>query len=566
MPSSLLRALTNRSTPTLASERNERQKNMRMVLTPSIFVTLPLEEGGHFWCVLPGSACPLPLPRPPTPTANTPSGSNSSFDAPIPDIAAIEETVDRLRRAGETPTFRRPSRANEVVLPKKKYVHAHGHDHRHGFEDSMSVSTMGRSTPEDGKKKRKSRPPPLTSISYESIVSQPFSPSSPEAFHVSMPRDTEAKPKEKKRNSLGWIFSSSKRSTVRKDNNMGSVLESEQFEAQFAVRREDEEVTLDQVMESTLPNSPGAESTHTTATFESDLHKPLPPLPPTKSISQQLQDSQGDEDLTLTRHRSRGLPSEPVEEQQQQKDSNESTRPSTPSKIKRKFSLKKLRERFISSPAPPVPELPNVAFTQAGNNKPTSTAIAGIASVSPEGPIDPPFTPPPIPSLDSVPREFPVISSIEVVGAIESASSGPIDPPFTPPHFVPESESSSHALETETVIAVPLLLKDDETEQDLSTASEDSTNTSGTSSGGSSTTSTPESSPPDTPANVDFGPIFGMDQVAAKLPLDLLPAAVMEKKIEQAVVLNEGMTRSNGYRTKLASMHFDQIEFDTSAF
>jgi hypothetical protein len=596
-PHSLLRTLRHRSTPTLPSEHAERPP-VPMIILPSIFITIPFEEGGHFWCLYPGSASPHPNALlPTTPGANNVSFATSmrnsrvngtasdSFDVPLPDFKAIEDAIDRLRRAGETPTFRRPKRSDEVVLPKKKHALAHGNEQnlmeapqplksgKWGRRPKTPPFSFPASKDEEtveGKKKKKARPPPLTSISYESIVSQPFSPTSPEAFYaqVSSPKDSESK-RNKKRSSLGWLFNN-KRPSVRKgeSNTMGVVFESERHD----LEEQDVEVTLDRVVESAMPNSPGAEST---ATVDSDVHKPLPPLPPSTSISQdppteELSDSEIAKrvELIVANYLAKELPNEPIpevqENREEKKDSSESSQAttSTPTKIKRKFSLKRLRERFLSSPsAPPVPELPTTT-TQV--DKP-AVGIAGVPQ-----PIDPPFTPPPIPSLDSIPRNFPIAStsSEEVAHFLLSSSdsnSGPIDPPFTPPS-IPSSSSLLNS-EQGVVIAPPLLLKDEEV--DLSTSSEDSSNTTTTSnSSGNSDASTPESSPPDTPAHVQFGPVFGIRQGSVdekmSMAIPIVDIAIVEKRIE--VHDGNGITRSNGVRTKLASLHFDQIDFDTTDF
>jgi len=274
-------------------------------------------------------------------------------------------------------------------------------------------------------------------------------------------------------------------------------------------------------------------------------------------------------ELIVANYLAKELPNEPTpevqENKEERKEQSESSRdvPSAPTKIKRKFSLKRLRERFLSSSVPPVPELPT---TTKQVDRPA--VIVGIASV-PE-PIDPPFTPPPIPSLDSIPRNFPVAStsSEEVVHILLSSSdsnSGPIDPPFTPPSI--PSLSSLADIGQGAVIASPLLPKDEEV--DLSTSSEDSSNTTTTSnSSGNSDGSTPESSPPDTPAHVRFGPLFGIQQGSVgekmSMAIPVVDIAIVEKRIEAHD--GNGMTRSNGVRTKLASLHFDQIDFDTTAF
>lgn len=575
-PSSLLRALKHRSTPTLSSGHFEPvHPKEGYIFIPSIFVTLPIEEGGHFWCILPGSACPAPVPLSPT---------IAQLDVPLPDISAIEDTIDKLRRAGEAPTFRRPTRPGEVVLPKKKLSHRSQHhhpvDYTHHYNQQQHYSTefhglLGESQQQRSRtppiplsrqfseretsqeisssripknlRKNKSRPPPLTSASYESVIATPFSPSSPEASqHARSSSPKFGEQKEKRRGSFGWLFSNKRAArksmeVVAEDE--GKKSEDNKTNSYYAVLRNVSEQRCIEPALLASPISPGAGSA---GTYESDTDKPLPLIPNSvaMSISEATVSSSGLSKAALdskqdmspvesAKYPSKALPEKPTSTISMDVSSKSATvkepaksSPERQGSLKRKFSLKRLREKFLTSPAPPVPAIPpSVSKTPAD--------LVGMSELPAEA-TDLPLTQ----------RSLPSSASAET-DETESESL-PIDTPFTHPP-IPESV-------TEPVVA-PLSPKDEEF--DPSTSSEDSNNISS----GSSAASTPDSSPPDTPDHVEFGPIFEMQNK----PLEI--GAANAKLMDPITVASDGdIPRSNAIQTKLASFHFDQIDFDTNAF
>ena len=583
MPHAILRALRHRSTPTLlpstsvsASTTDLPQSHVNPV--PSIFITVPDEEGAGHWCLLAGSAAPL-YQRP----------GHQAFDAPLPDFAALEETISQLKRAGETPTFKRPGHKDDVVLPKKKHGHgkgaAHQHQHQHQYQhqhqpqhqqhghhsagkrprpkrpqtspitrrerfqvededvDSnqdyfgASVSDVqmivdapepppasGRFTPTKVlrtlNKSKKSRPPPVfTSVSYESVVPQPMSaPASASSFDP-MGKGFEQTPK-RKRSSLGWLFQ--KRAVT-----VPAVLQQEEVvlvERLYVVPEIEITPPCEEDDEVEEPLSPDG-------THESDLDKPLPPIPAELANS-------SSEDVVASETMSPATSSEASAAEMQINDSiqvqvgipfgyeaqagsidfptsasSDLSSQAAPGpadkekKVKRKFSLKRLRERFMSSPTP-VEEVPPV---------------------------------PPVPVLPSTMHTF--------------LNSGPIDPPFTPPSMedaifpastVPAPSKRVTSLDESVAEASPARVTLDE-DSNVSTSSEDSSAIS------SSVSSTPDNSPPETPGADSVGPVF-----------ELLQGAKITKTIETEVTIVEplasGITRSTGMR-QLDSLRFEEMTF-----
>lgn len=619
MPHAILRALRHRSTPTLLpstlnSQAPEQQDSFLII--PSIFITVPDEEGAHHWCALAGTATSLN------------ASDSPSFDVPLPDFAALEETIDRLKRAGEAPTFRRPGKGDEVVLPKKKYGNQNAHHKNHqvhqhqrivhshsnngagpevstkrprpkrpqtspitrqelarveigapsreyttGREEALEAGASGRFTPakvfrslSKGKKQKRRPPPVFTSTSYESVVPQPFS---APAQYGSLPRAPPLASGSKKRNSLGWLFPS-KRASVpvmhRSVEVLRMVAEQQDIAAQQPWTSEDNDATIEYDMPVCLEDSPLSPA----ETHESDFDKPLPPIPDTlvetfpQEVSVPMADSSNDAtsseasaaemqindsvqvqvvmamndafkdvDFCLTQPRT-----PPANETTTNVAGNASTTPSTivekEKKVKRKFSLKRLRERFLSGPTftaqdvPPLPDIP--------------PAILVLPSI---GPIDPPFTPP------SLPIDPPF-----------TPPSLPIDPPFTPPSLpvfvlspqppaVSVSRSEERMANAETIETTrtdsPSPPPLDE-ESNVSTSSEDS---SGSSAAIPNTPSSPDSTPPDTPHSIRVGPVFrllqGNEAQESKPPVE-----------DEITTIDTGITRSAGMRRQLDSLRFNE--------
>lgn len=588
MPHAILRALRHRSTPTLlpststsASTTELPQSHLNSI--PSIFVTVPDEEGSHHWCVLAGTAAPL-YQRP----------GHQAFDAPLPDFAALEETISQLKRAGETPTFKRPGQKDDVVLPKKKHGHGKGaaahHHHQHQHEhhhqhhqpqhpqhghhaagkrprpkrpqtspititrrerfqvedddisnnqdyfgaspsDVQMIVDTPESPPASGRftptkvlrslsKSKRTRPPPVfTSVSYESVVAQPMSaPASTSSFDPTG-KGFEQTPK-RKRSSLGWLFQ--KRAAT-----VPAALPQEEVvlvERLFVVP--EIEITPPYEEEDELEEPPSPVGTH-----ESDLDKPLPPIPAELANS-------SSEDVMASETMSPSTSSEASAAEMQINDSiqvqvgipfsyeaqagsidfptstsSDLSSQAAPGqmdggkKIKRKFSLKRLRERFLSSPTP-VEEVPPV---------------------------------PPVPVLPSTMHTF--------------LASGPIDPPFTPPSMedatfpastVPMPSKRVTSMDESVAEASPARVTLDE-DSNVSTSSEDSSGIS------SSVSSTPDNSPPETPGADSVGPVF-----------ELLQGSKITKTIETDVAIVEphatGITRSTGMR-QLDSLRFEEMTF-----
>jgi hypothetical protein len=616
MPHAILRALRHRSTPTLLpSTSNLQGPELQdgFLVVPSIFITVPDEEGSHHWCAFAGTAVPLN------------ASSSPSFDVPLPDFAAIEETIDRLKRAGETPTFRRPGKTDDVVLPKKKHghqnhqhaVHSHSNNagtgvgtkrprpkrpqtspitrqeraqvesktasHEHAAPNSTTTepNANGRFIPTkvlrslSKGKKQKHRPPPVfTSIPYDSVVAQPFS--APMRYGAS-PRSPTS-PKRQKRNSLGWLFSGKRANVPAMRESveiLDAVAEREHDAAQEAWATQINEYTVEYVMPACFEGDNFHEPPHSPAeTHESDFDKPLPPIPvilantlpqedliaefsndatssETSVAEMQINDSVQvqvvmaindafrDVDFPLTQPRT-----PPAEETTSNIPSNASTMPSTTvekeKKVKRKFSLKRLRERFLSGPTPAVaediPQVPDLPST-----------ILVLPSI---GPIDPPFTPP------SLPVDPPF-----------TPPSLPIDPPFTPPPIpvfvlsppppaVPVSRSEEYIVNAKIIETTRA---DSPSPPPLDEDSNVSTSSEGSSMAVSHAPFSPRSTPPDTPDSVHVGPVFGILQEndVQELKPDEKDPLVSEVNVEIAIV-DTGITRSAGMRRQLDSLRFNE--------
>jgi hypothetical protein len=304
---------------------------------------------------------------------------------------------------------------------------------------------------------------------------------------------------------------------------------------------------------------------------ESDFDKPLPPIPiilantlpqedltaecsndatssETSAAEMQINDSVQvqvvmaindafrDVEFPLTQPRT-----PPADETVSNIPSNAPTMPSTTvekeKKVKRKFSLKRLRERFLSGPTPTaaediprVPDLPSV-----------------LPSI---GPIDPPFTPP------SLPVDPPF-----------TPPSLPIDPPFTPPPLpvfvlsppppaVPVARSEEHIANAKIIETTRA---DSPSPPPLDEDSNVSTSSEGSSIAVSHTPFSPHSSPPDTPDSVRVDPVFGILQEndAQEFKPEKKVPLVPEVDVEIALV-DTGITRSAGMRRQLDSLRFNE--------
>lgn len=99
----------NRSAPSLSLINNHQQIErphtsstlLAAEFLPTVYINEPEEDGGARWCAFNGNN------GSPWSSSSGSLRSRCLLDVPIPDIAALEETIARLRNA-DTPTFRRP--------------------------------------------------------------------------------------------------------------------------------------------------------------------------------------------------------------------------------------------------------------------------------------------------------------------------------------------------------------------------------------------------------------------------------------------------------------------------
>lgn len=605
MPHAILRALRHRSTPTLlpsgSSSTHEFPNHHSTVYPiPSIFITIPDDEGGHHWCALAGTAAPFHHAR-----STFPQGGDDVPPPPLPDFAALEETISKLKKAGETPVFRRPSgRKDEgvVVLPKKKYGAGQGVSHDQYVyqvepqpeepqqrqsgkgkrpprpkrqssplvrgervqEDDVDQDYFG-ATPtsevdmlannehvpaaaaeqEQGgrfapnkvfrrlskSKKSTNRPSSVfTSVSYESVVAQPFSaPAEVESF------EARARPRvqtpTKKRSSLGWFFS--KRTSVvvpSQEEALEPVAEFEPYGAYsmsqvYNMAMRGEEIYGD------VPMSP-------VETHESGLDKPLPPIPepPSEDIdiaetiaeptepSDSSEASAAEMQINDSAQVQVILQAMPPQLPKMPQHTSSTAPMEKDKKIKRKFSLKRLKEKFTSTSEkdvpPPVPALPTVHLFRAG--------IVNMADAT-------------------LPAAVPVATM--PTGTSPTSSS---------------SETKVVTVDEVMVIEAPIAPRT--TLDGSSTSSEDSA---------ASNSSTPDSSPPETPDAASDGPVFELLQSAdasatvkgATKALEREAGYADDVEVRVVVVggdgepLAGGIPRSAGMRRQLDSLRFTEMTF-----
>ncbi|CAG7853409.1 SubName: Full=Uncharacterized protein {ECO:0000313/EMBL:CCA74518.1} [Serendipita indica DSM 11827] len=456
------------------------------------------------------------------------SYSSSGFDAPLPDFEALEETISQLRNAEHAPVFRRPSSRCEedgIVMPRRKSAHAdadvpqyvHEAGAGRGFLPSGAKKTsrprpprrvQSSPVPHDVEQftdaqndslffsselaarervsspppkpslfrrfSKKQRPAPLSSISSDSfvaprnVVSPPLtSPTDPFAFDQTLPTsptqegwNSDGEPKRRKRSSL-------KRLLLLEKRERASVV--------YDTMQSIHEVSTQATVESpdngyTMPNC--FNDIDERETQESDRDKPLPPLPlpPSQSagssdeyVEVQICNSPVLFDVVTA---IRDIPPEPAYEEVQEPvvSATPKAKEAPLKSIKRKLSLKRLKERFSSTPtpAPPVPPMP-VQFR--------------------------PVTRPPIPSV--------VITA-------------PMDWPMSHVETFMDESTVSPRVTSETLVSAPIPDED----SNLSTSSEDS---SGSSAIDSSALPSPDSTPPATPDHiVSVGSVFESQQESIK--------------------------------------------------
>ncbi|KAG8753146.1 hypothetical protein FRC14_006370 [Serendipita sp. 396] len=192
-------------------------------------------------------------------------------------------------------------------------------------------------------------------------------------------------------------------------------------------------------------------------------------------------------------------------------------------KPKRKFSLKRLREKFLSSPstpAPPVPSLPTTVDT-------TKIPLVPILVIT--APVMPPS------------NTYEPVSSFpfgETTGDVQDA----------------EDQSVSPRVTMESVASIQINHASLDEDSNGSTSSEDSG-----SSAIASTVSTPDSTPPDTPDSATSeGAIFAAQQKQIGVaPSSAMPGLDAIAKSKEVLA---GIPRSHGMRMKLDSLHFEELQ------
>ncbi|KAG8816386.1 hypothetical protein FRC18_001037 [Serendipita sp. 400] len=670
MAQNLLRALRHRSTPTLLPSSDPQPPSPTGhwdIFVPSIVVSIPPEEGGGHYCAFAGS--PFPPSRAKiaaataaaaaghfrdyqstfssTPTlvidansvlasvrggaggANVNNGQASlagSFDAPLPDFAALEEVISKLRKQGETPTFRRPGSPMEqqgVVMPKRKSVVPEMEDNH---EEDRFVDSKG--LPSGAKKTSRPRPPrgsfppnlssfalkdeewelpmspttpteeviqvaeeaimqamhaaqnpttqtqrkqgllrgftkrrkdqqqqqqqPRASISHESVLnSRPVvvvadspeddlfdgthgthpSPSSRSILQRSQSPVVQQQGGKTKRNSLNWLLPSKKQKQPKRTSLPPQPLverASYPVDVQWPPVPAQSNIVPAHDAEYRLPDCfPEVEE----ASAELDNEKPLPPIPVSQSQASGYDDAYEHVEMQIRNTPVVApVPVFPEEPQQstasaitpitefstQQSDSKER-------KPKRKFSLKRLREKFLSSPstpAPPVPSLPTTVDT-------TKIPLVPILVIT--APVMPPS------NTYEPASSFPFG---ETTGDVQDA----------------EDQSVSPRVTMESVASIQINHASLDEDSNGSTSSEDSG-----SSAIASTVSTPDSTPPDTPDSATSdGAIFAAQQKQIGVaPSSAMPGLDAITKSKEVLA---GIPRSHGMRMKLDSLHFEELQ------
>jgi hypothetical protein len=503
-------------------------------------------------------------------------------EPPLPDFAALEETIQKLRRAGETPTFKRPTRPDEVVLPKKKAAFGKGissqqfqSQRENGMEDwnavtrrwtqqarqdsnidredgdddfygsspnanhsmsefdrSTSNAQSGRSSPAKfirgitkpkAKDASKKAPRPLVLQASSSSSSRHYgdgtystrpssaSPTSPEYgaegqwMASASGSDRTARKPLKRRSSLGWLFSSNRRSSLPTGIGAGEA-----------------QPVMAIVQQHNVPETVEERSAES---HESALNKPLPPLPTSAHEETIAGVVQTEEPTAIVASESAPFNQfERVQTPEQFTTTVQAHRetPTGGAKLKKKFSLKRLREKFMapsSTNIPPVPTLP------------TSINVNTVLS------IDPMHTD----MVTSSPTEG---EPIELVTEM------------------PTSLSASTMDTMVTALSDPSVLHDEE--MDRSTSSEDSgSGSSATDSSNvtESANSTPYSTPPDTPNSAEGEKAFRVQQDMSVAVVEQISVLVTKETIVSAPVdtLEDkdglaGLKRSHGMRTNLDTM------------
>ncbi|PVF92380.1 hypothetical protein CPB86DRAFT_819687 [Serendipita vermifera] len=610
MPHSLLRALKYRSTPTLPSPSQQRQQQRQYQQekppnptppTPSIFISFPDDEGGGHWCVYAGSSyittrailsSLYPSQQVLANAASHQDQEDGPEEPPLPDFAALEDTIQKLRRAGETPTFKRPTRPDEVVLPKKKAAFGKGissqqyqSQRENGIEDWNAVSRRwaqqqarqdsasntgrqdgdedlyggspianhsmsdldransnsqsGRSSPakfirgitktkvKDASKKApralvlQATPSAASSSSSRhygdgtdySTRPASASPTSPEyvaegQWMASQPSATSSdrniRKSLKRRSSLGWLFSSNR-------NRRASL--------PIGVGAGEETPVMAIVQQYNVPETVEERSAES---HESALNKPLPPLP--RTSEETIRPSSGSGEVETQEPSPIARPESAMSNQPERTGTPEQFTttiqvekgaPVGGAKLKKKFSLKRLREKFMSPSTtniPPVPPLPTVV---------------NVNTVS---------------SIDSNPTEM--VTSLDEAEPIELVTE------------MPTSLSASTMDTMVTALTDPSALNDED--MDRCTASEDSgsgSSATDSSNVAESAASTPYSTPPDTPNSAEGEKVFQVQQDLSVVVVEQIKALVAKEEVISAPVevleKDAGLKRSHGMRMNL---------------